>query len=123
MLAENKTARRWVYIALSIASLPILYFVTALLFALNYCDWAPKRFEILSFTLHYNDLEDIKNNPDSIDRHVLRSEGLKKRYDIDHYFVTTFYVRRNQISQAIEFSLWPFGIKSYYGYWHSPDDQ
>jgi hypothetical protein len=59
---------------------------------------------------------------DPLVSHMTKEQIGKSRYNKGYYLITSYYVRNGDISQEIEFSIWPFGIRSYYGYWHQPGE-
>lgn len=111
---------RWFLLAAVLAI--ILYVVIAVCYVLDFCHWAPRRMSYEGFRWEYNELEDMKRRMDLEYEIISKHEGRRKHYDINHFLVMSFYVRRGDISQDVEFAVWPFGIRSYYGYAHPPGE-
>jgi hypothetical protein len=100
----------------------IIYVVIAVGFILDFCHWSPKRITYDGFRWKYNELEEMRLGKDPQYDFIMSHENRRKHYDINHYLIMSFYVRRAGISQEAEFAAWPFGVRSYYGYAHPPGE-
>jgi len=104
-----------------IIALPMIYFVVAIIYVLNYCDWQPRTFNITGFYWKYNDWDAACRDLDPKTLKILYGPRAEKVMKGNKYCTTGFYIRRGQVSQAVEFSLRPFGIRSFPGYFHLKD--
>ena len=107
-------------ILIAIFIIPFLYFLMAISFVLNFCNWRPREFEIIGFSFYYNEIDDIKRGDGKYPKLDKVPIIIVKEYDKSYYLTTSFFVRSGNTSLPIDFSLYPFGLKGYPGYVYVP---